>query len=380
MSHSQHRPTILIVDDVPMNILILAETLNDSYRIKMANNGEDAIRIAHQDPIPDLILLDVMMPKLSGYEVCERLQADSITRDIPIIFVTAQDGSENEAHGLLLGAVDYITKPISPLIVLARVSNHLALKQARETLTLANVQLQHEKEIVENIIDWIRSTAPFDNRYLRCFLSSVDRTAGDMLFSAFRPDGCQHILVSDFSGHGLPAALGGPLVSYIFYQQTAGNKPLNEILTEINRTLQHHLPTQIYMAACAVEISADRAHVKFWNHGLPEALIFHQGIVTHRISSAGLPLGILEPMAIPAEGVGIDLMPDGYIYIYSDGITEVPSSEGEQFGSDRLEIFLASMSQTRQALEQIHEALVNHFGNLNLPDDATLIEIRCANL
>ena len=260
MSNIPYRATILIVDDVPTNIMVLAEALNVGYRIKMASNGIDALKIAQQSPQPDIILLDVMMPEMNGYEVCERLKAQSKTRDIPIIFVTSKGDHDDEAYGLILGAVDYLTKPVEPAIVLARVSNHLALKQTREELMQNNAQLHREKEMVEDIIVRIRSSAPFDTRYIRYFLSSVDRTAGDMIFSAFRPNGCQHVLVCDFSGHGLPAAIGGPLVSYIFYRLTAENQPLAVILTEINRTLQQHLPTQLYMAACAVEISTIDFH------------------------------------------------------------------------------------------------------------------------
>jgi putative two-component system response regulator len=127
MSEMQSAPTILIVDDTPANLVTLNDTLQPDYRVKAANNGELALAIAASDDPPDLILLDVMMPGMSGYEVCERLKANSITRKIPVIFVTAMTQVAEEENGLKLGAVDYITKPISPPIVRARVQIHLAL-------------------------------------------------------------------------------------------------------------------------------------------------------------------------------------------------------------------------------------------------------------
>ncbi len=128
------RPTILIVDDTPENLMLMRELLKDSYQIKVANGGERAIRLASTGSPPDLILLDIMMPGMDGYEVCQRLKADPLTQDIPVVFLTAKSTPEDEKRGLDLGAVDYITKPISPPIVLARVKLHLALKSHADFL------------------------------------------------------------------------------------------------------------------------------------------------------------------------------------------------------------------------------------------------------
>ena len=128
------RQTILIVDDTPDNITLLSALLKDRYKTKVAINGERALKIATADPPPDLILLDIMMPGMDGYEVCRRLKQETATRDIPVIFLTALAEVEDERKGLEMGAVDYITKPISPPIVLARVKNHLALKASADFL------------------------------------------------------------------------------------------------------------------------------------------------------------------------------------------------------------------------------------------------------
>jgi putative two-component system response regulator len=119
--------SILVVDDTPSNISVLMEILRGDYRVLAAINGEQALKIANADSPPDLILLDVMMPGMSGHEVCQRLKSESRTRKIPIIFVTAMNQTEDEALGFALGAVDYITKPVSPPIVKARVKTHLEL-------------------------------------------------------------------------------------------------------------------------------------------------------------------------------------------------------------------------------------------------------------
>jgi len=126
--------TILVVDDTPDNLALMSGLLKDRYKVKVANSGDKALKIAAGDPPPDLILLDIMMPEMDGYEACRRLKHDAATRDIPVIFLTAKSSVEDEKAGLELGAVDYITKPISPPIVLARVANHLALKSHTDFL------------------------------------------------------------------------------------------------------------------------------------------------------------------------------------------------------------------------------------------------------
>ena len=130
-----HEPaTILVVDDTPANLSLMTGLLRDEYKVKAAIDGEKALRIAQASPPPALILLDIMMPGMDGYEVCRRLKAEPATRDIPVIFLTAKSGVEDERTGLDLGAVDYITKPISPPIVMARVRNHLILKASADFL------------------------------------------------------------------------------------------------------------------------------------------------------------------------------------------------------------------------------------------------------
>jgi diguanylate cyclase (GGDEF)-like protein/PAS domain S-box-containing protein len=144
MAEKTDKPTILIVDDSPENLSILSGLLLPDYVVRVANSGARALQVAAGAPMPDLILLDVMMAGIDGYEVIKQLKADPITRDIPVIFVTALSADEDEYRGLELGAADYIGKPVNPAIVLARVRTHLELKQARDRMRDANVRLEAE--------------------------------------------------------------------------------------------------------------------------------------------------------------------------------------------------------------------------------------------
>lgn len=141
MDAVSEKATILTVDDTPANIDLVREVLSETYFVQAATSGKMALKIIEKK-MPDLILLDVMMPEMDGYEVCEILKANEKTQDIPIIFLTAKVQVEDETKGLALGAVDYITKPISPPILLERVKNHLLLKAHQDFL-------KHQNEILE---------------------------------------------------------------------------------------------------------------------------------------------------------------------------------------------------------------------------------------
>lgn len=148
------QPTILIVDDEAPNLAVLSQLLTPQYRVLACKSGQKALQTAASDPGPDLILLDVMMPGMDGYAVITRLREDPRTRDIPVIFVTALDDAMDEEHGLDMGAVDYIAKPVKPAILKARVSTHLEIKQARDRLKSQNAWLEAEvaRRMKENLL------------------------------------------------------------------------------------------------------------------------------------------------------------------------------------------------------------------------------------
>ncbi|MBF0179186.1 MAG: response regulator [Magnetococcales bacterium] len=162
MPEKAARPSILIVDDAPENLDVLKAALMEEYMVRPAINGQVALRLAGLDPQPDLILLDVMMPGMDGFEVCRRLKANEITREIPVIFVTARGEVQDELEGLRLGAVDYLTKPVSPHILHARVRTHLALRGARQELEENNRRLY---EINERLTDSMEQLSASEDRF-----------------------------------------------------------------------------------------------------------------------------------------------------------------------------------------------------------------------
>ncbi|MBF0627156.1 MAG: diguanylate cyclase [Magnetococcales bacterium] len=158
----ENRMTLLLVDDEPFNLHLLQELLEPDYDLLLAKNGEQALQRVRAVPPPDLILLDIMMPGVDGYQVLERLQADPITQKIPVIFITAMGEVADEAKGLALGAVDYISKPISLAIVEARVKTHLALRKSMVALQELNAQLESKNDQLSKLNTILQNMAMRD--------------------------------------------------------------------------------------------------------------------------------------------------------------------------------------------------------------------------
>jgi putative two-component system response regulator len=149
------RPKVLAVDDTPANLTLVANVLSGDYKVHLANNGDKALELA-VSIVPDLILLDVMMPEIDGFEVCRRLKANPVTSEIPVIFLTAKTEVEDEELGFSLGAVDFIHKPISPPIIIARVRTHLKIKFMQDYLRRENSKLQGEAKLQSSELDQLR--------------------------------------------------------------------------------------------------------------------------------------------------------------------------------------------------------------------------------
>ncbi len=366
---------LLIVDDDP-DIVALLSVLAESLgaQVDTANCGEQALEKIHHCR-PDLVLLDVIMPGLSGFEVSQQLKASPQIGNTPFLFITAASDVEREVQGLELGAVDFISKPIEPLAALARLSTHMDLQRNQKELQNKNFILSEEKLQLEEMVTKMRSAFPIEKQHLRYIMRSLDKTAGDILLSNFTPDGLQQVLVGDFSGHGLPAAFSGILVPYIFHKRSAAGWELAQTLAEINQVLHAQLPTQLYMAVAAVEIDAERKLANLWNFGLPPLQRLSRQQPYSRLRSMDLPLGIISTLDTHLPHQRLELHPGDSIYAYSDGITEASNPEGEEFGEQQLKSLLTEIHQRHLPLTTIWDTLNDFCQHQPLSDDALMVEI-----
>jgi sigma-B regulation protein RsbU (phosphoserine phosphatase) len=336
---------ILIVDDTPLNIGVISGALKDSYKTKVATNGEKALALASAEEKPDLILLDIMMPGMDGYEVCSRLKADPATSEIPVIFLTGQTSAEDETRGFEVGAVDYVHKPFSPAVVKARVRSHILLREARAQLAsqllALNTELEMARQIQLSILPHsIPRLADLDIAAHYLPMTSV---AGDFYDFIQIDDKHIGILIADVSGHGLPSALIASMLQVALTGQTAHAPEPGKVLVGLNRAFCGKF-THNFVTAAYVYVDLENNLMRYAGAGHPPMLQWRNstGKAT-KVLENGLVLGIIEEANY--EALEFLLEPGDRYVLCTDGILEAANSAQEQFGADRLMSFMKSHKQ-----------------------------------
>ena len=332
--------TVLLVDDEPANIQIVNSILKDTYKTRIATSGAKALELASQEPAPDLILLDVMMPEMDGYEVCSRLKSAAHTRDIPVIFLTGQTEIEDETKGFNVGAVDYIHKPFSPAVVQARVHTHLVLRGIRAQLASQLQTIQSEMNTARQIqLSILPREIPaikgldISARYLP--MTSV---AGDFYDFIAIDEKRIGILVADVSGHGMPAALISSMLKIALDGQTKHATDPARVLDGLNRALcgkfQGHFVTAVY-----VVVDTEKECLLYAGAGHPPLILMdHSTGEAHDFLENGLFLGYFPDASYTA--MEIPFKAGDWGVLYTDGIPEMTDPSDEQFGLERLKQFL----------------------------------------
>lgn len=375
---------ILLVDDTPANIKILAELLRKDYLLSVATCGADALEITASEDRPDLVLLDIMMPEMDGYEVCRRLKADPRTQDIPVIFVTAMSEVDDETKGFGLGAVDYITKPIRPPIVQARVAAHLELALARSILAAQNQMLRESlamaAQVQRRLLPKVPSSLPgldVASRMIPC-----DAVGGDYLDFLFGSEFAGRgfgVAVGDVAGHGPAAALLMTAARACLRMRAAIPGTLGEVVSDLNRCLVSDLgDVERFMTFYLLEVGADTVH---WvSAGHEPALIVDPGLGTVVELDGDDPmLGIDADITFGEHQASFN-EPGRILALCTDGITEAWSEGGEQFGRKRLKQSLLSYAGQSAAsiLDGVLKDVVDFRGLAPQKDDLTLVVMKRA--
>jgi len=333
---------VLVVDDAPANLQAVRSILKDEFKIRLATTGAKALDLVKAKPQPDLILLDVTMPEMDGYEVCEILKATPEARDIPVIFLTGKTETEDETKGFEVGAVDYIHKPFSPAVVKARVHTHLVLREAREQLARQLLDINNELEMAREIqlsilpheIPKIRGLK-IAARYFP--MSSV---AGDFYDFIIVDEKHVGILVADVSGHGLPAALIASMLKGAVAAQSPHAFNPARVLAGLNQSLcgkfKHHFVTAAY-----VFVDMEKNSISYAGAGHPPLLLWRKSTESaSEVLENGLLLGLF-PEATYSD-VEVQVEPGDKAILYTDGVSETRSPSKQEFGADLLKEFLES--------------------------------------
>ncbi|MEO5377852.1 MAG: response regulator [Magnetococcus sp. DMHC-6] len=375
-SMNLHQARILIVDDQVANNTLL-ETILKSYgyrEIVATTDPREAIRLYGEEKF-DIVLLDYHMPFLNGMQVLEKLKELEQSGYLPVLMITAMTDKEIRHQALKIGAQDFITKPFDKFEVVLRVRTVLTVRLLMNKLYTKNQHLIFERDLVEEVLIRLRSHSDFDATRMRLLLTPVEKSNGDFVLAAKRPDGIHHLLVGDFTGHGLAAAVCGPLVSGIFYTMTRNGQDAVHIIQEINRQLCDQLPIHLFLAACFVERNLESHQGRLWNAALPDVNVFHGKILSHHLESGTCPLGITHKISLHANKINFSPEWDTHVFVATDGIVETRSISGDWFGDERLLNFLQEVVATEASLEVILDILAQFRGQGEQKDDITLVEV-----
>lgn len=368
------KPYILAVDDEQVNRYLLEDLIETHYELSLVDSGKACLE-ALDKRLPELILLDISMPNMDGFEVCRLVKANPKTWHIPIIFLTARITVEDERKGLQLGAVDYITKPFSETVLLARIHTHLELNRMHHLLQQSYTAIKKDQAYIEYIMDTMRKDKRFVADNIEALIAPLETSNGDIVLSASTPNGHRHFLIGDFTGHGLSAAIAGPLVSSWFYTQSEKGVELKEIIKTLNTELFYKLPPEIFMAAVWVDWNTKNNQVTLWNCGMPPLLHFRAGGELHQYGSQYLPLGITERFMEETAAHSFIGLPNDVLFVYSDGVQDVRSDSGEIFGASRMEALLHQVIHAPMELSFVMETLIAYANGQKIQDDITLVQL-----
>ena len=377
--------SVLVVDDDETNRIVLESMLQrDGHTVYSAKDGREAVSL-YDAKRPDLILMDIMMPRMDGYEATRKIKALAGSHFIPVTFLTALTDESSLVKCLEVGGDDFIVKPVSRAILRAKLAAaariqglYVALERQQNDLRIHYERLRYEHEVAENIFTKVIGSAKSEAANIRSEALPFAITNGDLILVAQTPAGVQHVLLGDYTGHGLSAAIGTIPVTETFHAMTRKGFGLREIVSEMNRKLHATLPTGQYLAACMLEWNPHRGVVAGWNGGLPDVIIASgQGRGFARIPSRNIPLGIMADGEVNHAMDVRKINRGDRIHLYSDGLIEARNKEGEMFGEERLDKIMSANKDREQLFDEVREAVAQFRGERSQDDDITIVEVLC---
>ena len=387
---------ILMVDDNPTNLQVLYQTLDGrGYRLLIAKSGEQALTVSAKAK-PALILLDIMMPGIDGFETCARLKADPETADSVIIFLSALNDASDKVKGLELGAVDYIAKPFDAEEVLARVDTHLKIRRLEHSLSRKNRELeainQRMKMDLESAAKVQQSLLPselpeherarFAWRYRPC-----DELAGDCLNVFAFDDRYMGLYVVDVSGHGVSASLlavtishnlrlGGGLSLLTTPSDQAPGFTITspaEVAGRLNALYPMESPARLYFTLLYGILDTQTGEFRFVSAGNPGPILAHADGQVETFDVPGVPIGLLPDSTY--EDALIQLRAGDRLCLHSDGLSEERNQQGEVLGSERMRDLISRNldRQLEESLDALIAEAIRWRGSGQLHDDVAIV-------
>jgi two-component system, HptB-dependent secretion and biofilm response regulator len=375
---------ILIVDDDRINSAILTRLLGrEGHPVVIAHNGEDGVAKFKEEQ-PDLVLMDIRMPRMNGYDAARHIKDSASDRFVPIIFLTAVTDEEGLAQCIGSGGDDFLTKPFNRTILQAKIEAmerirklHTELSFKKDQIEQHQEQLQQELEVGKHLFaNIVRAGNLLDAPCIKQWTSPLSQFNGDLLMACYNPAGGLHIMLGDFTGHGLSAAVGALPISEIFYDLTAQGFSIGDLVEKMNAKLMTVMPTRMFCAACLIEVDFRQQSLVVWNGGLPDVCVIDEnGKLVRKLPSDHFPLGITAMTRDDRKVRIFEIQNNHRLFLHSDGLTEAINPNNEMFGMERLETFFDGQTPPSQLFDNILAGLEQFRGVADQSDDISILEI-----
>ena len=371
--------TVLVVDDTPDNVALMVGLLKDDYKVKVATNGEKALQIVAGDDPPDLILLDIMMPGIDGYEVCRRMRASPSSREIPVMFLSSLEDARDKAEGFEAGGNDYLTKPFHAVEVKARVRSLLKAKAGQDAVREARArELEIAREIQRGILPIDLAAASADTGLdIHAHLEPASEVGGDLFEVLRSSDDRLVVALGDVSGKGIPAAIFMAVTVTLLRSMSRLIGGPDAILRGVNEELAARNPRGLFVTLFCAVVDLKRRTLSIANCGHPPPVLLRKGSPPEFVFHAtGTVAGAIPGIEIKSETAPLVR---GQTYVlYTDGVTEAQDPDGVQFGYDRL---LAVLSKTADApaaeiVRTVVSAVAAHARGAPPSDDLAVLVMR----
>ena len=375
---------ILVVDDHAYNRELLIFILEDEgHECVEAENGQAACEIFAGDEDIQLILMDVNMPIMDGIEAAKAIKTIASNRFVTIIFVTALDNADVLVQCLDAGGDDFVPKPINESILISKLKAHARSQSMYNSLKSVNEELEYHKRLMDRehrIVEHIFSNdvgvidTVCDN--VTGYTSPASLFNGDLLISAPSPAGGVYLLVGDFTGHGLSAAVGSLPVSSIFYDCVARQESVSNIARIMNRRLLRLLPQGMFFCAALLYLEPQGRQVQFWMGGMNDIVCRQPGTQELlKLQSLHMPLGVMEEDEFDERIELVELPENTALYIFTDGINEAKNLQDEEFGLDRID---GIVSGGGEVVDELVASVREFTKGCEQADDVTVVELLCS--
>lgn len=333
---------VLIVDDEPINLVVLEAVCSKlGMRVIKAQGGRAALE-AYQAELPDIVLMDVLMPDMDGIEATREIKRISGDRWVPVVMVTALYSREDIVRGLEGGADDYLIKPVDYRILRTKIANLALVISQQKALRKYYERTEMESQLAIEVMNKLIRTSQLGDK-LQYWLNPTAQFSGDVIVAGTTPEGITQAILADGTGHGLAAALNVIPVVEVFYGMNDKGFPIDAISQELNARIRKVIPTGRFVAAALISMDASNRTIRVWNGGIPfVAFIGKNGEVLRQWRSKQPPLGLLDEKEFEHAAESYCCTQDGFLFACSDGLLEAENAAGVAVGEARLLEWLKS--------------------------------------